>query len=128
MPYSHAVRIWVLSGIDNNVFILWCFQCLLFHIIIVLLLLFIRVHLLDTFLSIIPILKQYSPTSFHKLFPYICSSYKAGIFDYFLLFRQNQIMFCMHPWIVEDFRHIYFNEYRVRERCRLPATFYDKYR
>ena len=39
-------------------------------------------------------------------------------------FKQNQIMFCMHPWIVEDSRPIDFGEDQLRERGSLPATFY----
>ena len=39
-------------------------------------------------------------------------------------FNQNQIMFCIQPWIVEDSRPIVFGEDRLRERGSLPATFY----
>ena len=39
-------------------------------------------------------------------------------------FKQNQIMFCMHPCIVEDWRPFDFGEGRLRETGSLPATFY----
>ena len=37
-------------------------------------------------------------------------------------FKQNQIMFCIHPWFVEYSRPIVFGEDRLRERGSLPAT------
>ena len=39
-------------------------------------------------------------------------------------FKQNQIMFCIHPCIVEFSRPIVFGEDRLRERGSLPETFY----
>ena len=39
-------------------------------------------------------------------------------------FKQNQIVFCMRPWIVKDWRPIDFGEDRLRERSSLPSTFY----
>ena len=39
-------------------------------------------------------------------------------------FKQNQIIFCIQPWFVEDSRPIVFGEDRLRERGSLPATFY----
>ena len=39
-------------------------------------------------------------------------------------FKQNQMMFCIQPWIVELSRSVDFGEVRVRERGSLPATFY----
>ena len=37
-------------------------------------------------------------------------------------FKQNQIIFCIRPLIVEDSRPIVFGEDRLRERGSLPAT------
>ena len=39
-------------------------------------------------------------------------------------FKQNQIIFCIQPWFVEDSRPIVFGEDRWRERGSLIATFY----
>ena len=39
-------------------------------------------------------------------------------------FKQNQIIFCIHPWIVEVARTFDFAEDRLRERSSLPSTFY----
>ena len=39
-------------------------------------------------------------------------------------FKQNQIMFCMHPWLVEDSRRVHFGEDQLRGRGSLLATFY----
>ena len=38
--------------------------------------------------------------------------------------KQNQIMFCIQPWIVEFSRPLVFGEDRLRERGSLPVTFY----
>ena len=38
-------------------------------------------------------------------------------------FKQNQIMFCIQPCIVEFLRPIGVGEHRLRERGSLPATF-----
>ena len=39
-------------------------------------------------------------------------------------FKQNQIIFCIMPWIVQFSKSIDFGEDRLRERGSLPATFY----
>ena len=39
-------------------------------------------------------------------------------------FKQNQISFCIRPWIVEVSRNFDFGEDRLRGRGSLPATFY----
>ena len=39
-------------------------------------------------------------------------------------FKENQIMFLIHPWIVEFSRPIVFRVDRLRERGSLPVTFY----
>ena len=39
-------------------------------------------------------------------------------------FKQNHIIFCIQPWIVEYSRPIVFGEDQLRERGSLPATFY----
>ena len=39
-------------------------------------------------------------------------------------FKQNQIILCIHPWIVEDSRPFDFGEDRLGGRGCLPATFY----
>ena len=40
-------------------------------------------------------------------------------------FKQNQMMFCIQPYIVEFSSPIGVGEDRFRERGSLPATFYD---
>ena len=39
-------------------------------------------------------------------------------------FKQNQIILCILPYIVENSRPVDFGEDRLRERGSLPATFY----
>ena len=58
---------------------------------------------------------------------WFCLLYTSGNFfsmanDISRNFKQNQIFFCMHPWIVENRRSIDFGEDRLRERGSLPAT------
>ena len=64
-----------------------------------------------------------------KMWGGICSvSYTHLIFsvtnDNCRKFKENQLMFCIQPWIVEFSRPIVFGEDRLRERGSLPVTFY----
>ena len=44
--------------------------------------------------------------------------------DKSLKFTQNQLLFCIQPWIIEFSRPIVFGEDRLRERGSLRAIFY----
>ena len=69
--------------------------------------------------------KQYSPYIRCKHVPFfIKGNFFSSANDISRNVKQNQIIFCIQPWILEFSRPVGFGEDQLWERGSLPATFY----